>query len=319
MACVFAATYPERTRALLLWGVQARWTKTPDYPWGLSREDQQRMVKQLAEEGLTRSYITGPGAGAGKGADPAYVDWFVRYGRAGASPAAMAALETVNAEIDTRDVLPTIRVPTLVMNRTGDPVANVYAARDVASRIPGQNFSNGRGRLTRSTTWWTRLSRRARNSSPGHAPKPRRTECSRRSCLSTSSNQPGRRQEWVTPSGATCSSRSMRWAVGPLPATEDAKSRTPETASSLSSTGRRERFSARDRYGTPSRSSDSRAGPVCVPESVNSSRTTLVESRSTSRREYLVQLPPGRSWSPARFGTSWPVPLSNSRTAGSPR
>lgn len=140
MACVFAATYPERTRALLLWGVQARWTKTPDYPWGLSREDQQRMVKQLAEEGLTRSYITGPGAGAGKGADPAYVDWFVRYGRAGASPAAMAALETVNAEIDTRDVLPTIRVPTLVMNRTGDPVANVYAARDVASRIPGAKF-----------------------------------------------------------------------------------------------------------------------------------------------------------------------------------
>jgi class 3 adenylate cyclase len=140
MACAFAATYPSRTLGLILWGVQARWTKTEDYPWGLSREEQQNMIEELATKGVTLSYIVGPGAGVGKVADPAYLDWFLRYARAGASPAAMAALETMNADIDTRDILPTIRVPTLVLNRTGDPVANVDAARDLASRIPGAKF-----------------------------------------------------------------------------------------------------------------------------------------------------------------------------------
>ena len=140
MACAFAATYPTRTLGLILWGVQARWTKIDNYQWGLSRQEQQRMIDELAEKGVTRSYIVGPGAGAGKGADPQYLDWFLRYARAGASPAAMAALETMNADIDTRDILPTIQVPTLVMNRTGDPVAHVDAARDLASRIPGAKF-----------------------------------------------------------------------------------------------------------------------------------------------------------------------------------
>jgi class 3 adenylate cyclase/pimeloyl-ACP methyl ester carboxylesterase len=140
MACVFAATYPARTLALLLWGVQARWTKTADYPWGLTREELKTMVDELSENGVTLSYIVGPGAGAGKDADPAFLEWFLRYGRAAAGPSAMAALETMNADIDTRDVLPMIRVPTLVMNRTGDPVAHVEAARDLASRIPGAKF-----------------------------------------------------------------------------------------------------------------------------------------------------------------------------------
>jgi class 3 adenylate cyclase/pimeloyl-ACP methyl ester carboxylesterase len=140
MACVFAATYPARTIALLLWGVQARWTKTADYPWGLTREELKNMIDDLAENGVTLSYLIGPGAGVGKDADPAFLEWFLRYGRAGAGPSAMAALETMNADIDTRDVLPSIRVPTLVMNRTGDPVANVEAARDLASMIPGAKF-----------------------------------------------------------------------------------------------------------------------------------------------------------------------------------
>ncbi|HEX2713429.1 MAG TPA: adenylate/guanylate cyclase domain-containing protein, partial [Candidatus Acidoferrales bacterium] len=72
--------------------------------------------------------------------DLAYADWFLRWIRAGASPAALAALERMNAQIDIRDILPTIRVPTLVMNRIGDPIANAAAARDLAARIPGAVF-----------------------------------------------------------------------------------------------------------------------------------------------------------------------------------
>jgi pimeloyl-ACP methyl ester carboxylesterase len=140
MACLFAATYPARTRALLLWGVQARWTQTTDYPWGVTREEQQRMIDELTEHGVTLPYILGTGYGLGKDPDPALLEWCFRYSHAGGSPSAVAALERMNLELDTRDVLPAIRVPTLVMNRTGDPVASVDAARDLCSRIPGALF-----------------------------------------------------------------------------------------------------------------------------------------------------------------------------------
>jgi class 3 adenylate cyclase/pimeloyl-ACP methyl ester carboxylesterase len=140
MACLFAATYPIRTRALILWGVLARWIKSEDYPWGLTPEENQRMVDDLQENGVTLRYLTGTGAGLGKDVDPAYLEFFLRLARAGGSPSAVAALEQMNAEIDTRDILPTIHAPTLVMNRTGDPLADIKGARDLASRIPGAKF-----------------------------------------------------------------------------------------------------------------------------------------------------------------------------------
>jgi class 3 adenylate cyclase len=137
MACLFAATYPERTQSLMIWGAQARWTQTDDYPWGLTREEHERMLQDLREGWPSKEYLTGPGAGLGNAVDPAYLDWFVRYAQAGASPAAALALEEMNADVDVREILPSIRVPTLVMNRTGDPIASVDAARDMAHRIPG--------------------------------------------------------------------------------------------------------------------------------------------------------------------------------------
>jgi class 3 adenylate cyclase/pimeloyl-ACP methyl ester carboxylesterase len=139
MACLFGATYPSRTRGLIIWGTQARWTRTDNYPWGLTQEEYQNMIADLNENGVTPSYVMGAGAGL-KNADPAYIEWFMRYARAAGSPSAFAALETMNAEIDIRGILPTIRVPTLVMNRKGDPVASSEAARDLASSIPGAKF-----------------------------------------------------------------------------------------------------------------------------------------------------------------------------------
>jgi class 3 adenylate cyclase len=137
MACVFAATYPERTRGLLLWGVQARWVKANDYPWGLTAEEQLAMADDIAQQGLTDEYLFGPGAGmlsdAEMGRDR-------RLYRAAVSPAALAANERMNANIDTRNVLPAIHVPTIVMNRIHDPVANVDAARELASQIDGARF-----------------------------------------------------------------------------------------------------------------------------------------------------------------------------------
>lgn len=141
MACVFAATYPQRTRSLILYGAQARWVKTEDYPWGQTKDEYERYIDHTATTWPSKDYFTGLGVGVGQQyADPALLNWWMRYAKASASPAAVAALETMNMQIDTRDILPLIRVPTLVMNRTGDPEANVDAARDIAAHIPGARF-----------------------------------------------------------------------------------------------------------------------------------------------------------------------------------
>lgn len=136
MACLFAATYPERTRCLVLWGAQARWTQSADYPWGQTPEEDEALYALLRREWPSVEYVTGVGAGLGKQVNPAYLDWMLRYGQAAASPGAIVLLEQMNAKIDIRDILPWIRVPTLVMNRLGDPMANIEAARDLAEHIP---------------------------------------------------------------------------------------------------------------------------------------------------------------------------------------
>jgi pimeloyl-ACP methyl ester carboxylesterase len=137
MACLFAATYPERTRSLIVWGGQARWVKTDDYPWGLTPEEYALLIEKVQEEWPSKDYILGPGAGFGKDVDPAELDSVMRYCRAAGSPSAVAAYERMNMEIDIRPIVQTIRVPTLVMNRRNDPVAHLEAARDLAGRIPG--------------------------------------------------------------------------------------------------------------------------------------------------------------------------------------
>ena len=140
MACLFAATYPQRVNSLLIWGAQARWIASPDHPWGQTQEEHNQMLAMIQDDWPSVEYITGAGAGMGRDADPAAVEAVARYMRAAASPSAVYAYEQMNGQIDTRPILPTIQAPTLVMNRTGDPCANVAAARDMASRIPGAKF-----------------------------------------------------------------------------------------------------------------------------------------------------------------------------------
>jgi class 3 adenylate cyclase len=139
MACVFSATYPQKTRSLIVWGAQARWFQTDDYPWGMTQEESDRLITDCRENWPSLWYLTGPGAGIPRD-DQELLDFWVRYGQAAASPAAAAALEEMNQQIDIRDILPTIGVPTLVMNRRGDPVAHVDAARQLADSIPGARF-----------------------------------------------------------------------------------------------------------------------------------------------------------------------------------
>jgi class 3 adenylate cyclase len=140
MASMFAALYPERTQSLIIWGAQAKWINTPDHPWGQTPAEYDEMIRGIQDDWPTVDYVVGPGAGLGKDADPVMIENVLRYMRTAASPSAVRAYEEMNALIDTRPILPSIKAPTLVMNRVGDPCAIVGAARDMAQRIPGAHF-----------------------------------------------------------------------------------------------------------------------------------------------------------------------------------
>jgi class 3 adenylate cyclase len=146
MACLFAATYPQRVNSLLVWGAQACWIASPDHPWGQTQEEHDRMIAMIDDEWPSVDYITGPGAGVGRDADPAFIESISRYMRAAANPSAVRAYEIMNGQIDTRPILPSIQALTLVMNRTGDPCARIEAARDMASRIQGAKFKEYPGK-----------------------------------------------------------------------------------------------------------------------------------------------------------------------------
>lgn len=136
MAMLFAATYPQRTRSLVVWGGQATYMKTPDTPWGETREQYQQMVDDLAEHGVTEEYIRGGGAGFGDELSSDEIGELIRYFQAGASPASIAALERMNMEIDIRGILPSIQAPTLIVNASHDPCSPIEGARYLAEQIP---------------------------------------------------------------------------------------------------------------------------------------------------------------------------------------
>ena len=138
MCSLFAATYPEKTEALIMIGSYARRLRDLDYPWGPTRSERDAFCRRLLEEwgGPVGVEERAPSLAH----DPAFRNWWAAYLRMGASPGAAVALTEMNAEIDMRNVLPSIRVPTLVLHRTGDRCLNVEEGRYLASRITGAEF-----------------------------------------------------------------------------------------------------------------------------------------------------------------------------------
>ena len=139
MAVLFAATYPERVTALVLFAVPPRGMWAPDYAWGL-REDEARKVVEDAERHFAERDYTAQLAQRmypSIAADDDVIAWAVRATRLNSTPGALAALRQMNLEIDVRTVLPTIRVPTLVLHRSGDRYVPVDVSRFVAEQIPG--------------------------------------------------------------------------------------------------------------------------------------------------------------------------------------
>jgi pimeloyl-ACP methyl ester carboxylesterase/DNA-binding winged helix-turn-helix (wHTH) protein len=138
MCSLFAATYPEKTLALVMIGTYAKRIRDDEYPWAPTTEQRQHFFDEMREQwggpvGLEERAPSVAG-------DPEFREWWATYLRMGASPGAALALTQMNAEIDVRQVLPSVHVPTLVIHRSEDRCLKVEEGRYVAERIPGAKY-----------------------------------------------------------------------------------------------------------------------------------------------------------------------------------
>jgi pimeloyl-ACP methyl ester carboxylesterase len=135
MSIVFAATYPERTEALLLCGAELKEEKTDDWPWGeATRAEHEANMATLRErwgKGLAAPVFLPdePDPEAAKA-------WLGRLQTASMTPRDAVAFMDMAFDIDVRDVVPAVRVPTLILHRVDDPVCHVENARYLAKHIP---------------------------------------------------------------------------------------------------------------------------------------------------------------------------------------
>jgi class 3 adenylate cyclase len=135
MSLMFAATYPERTSALVLFGSYAAMREEP---WGIPPE-RFRQLMDVLERGWGKGVLVTLNAPS-RVKDAAFVKWWAALERAAASPGAIVSLVSANYEIDVRYVLSSISAPTLIFHRVDDSLVPVRAGRHLAAHIPGARY-----------------------------------------------------------------------------------------------------------------------------------------------------------------------------------
>jgi len=145
MASLFAATHPERTRALVLYEATPRMTKAPGYDWPLSKEEREQRVEPMGERWGSGEWVTSLSRGE---PNERLRQWAGRLERLAASPGTAMAFFRMHSEIDVRPVLPTIQAPTLVLHRPGDEYIDIRHSRYLAEHIPGARMVELTGRDT---------------------------------------------------------------------------------------------------------------------------------------------------------------------------
>jgi pimeloyl-ACP methyl ester carboxylesterase/DNA-binding CsgD family transcriptional regulator len=135
LAILFASRYPERVTSLILYGAYAKKLAATDYPWGVRRDRLEAFRESFDEAWATGRWwdIVNPDVAD----DPDTQTAWARYLRVSASPGMAKDLMTQNAQIDIREVVPTINVPTLIVHRVDDRWVDVGNARYLAEEIPG--------------------------------------------------------------------------------------------------------------------------------------------------------------------------------------
>jgi class 3 adenylate cyclase len=144
MCALFAATYPERVRSLVMYGSYARGFPDGDYPWATTRwattpEDLEAMLDVVEETWGEPNELLGFW-GPSIAEHERYKRWWSRYLRMSASPAAAVTLSRMNHQVDIRHVLPAIQAPTLLVHRAQDSLVLAEGSRYMAERIPDARF-----------------------------------------------------------------------------------------------------------------------------------------------------------------------------------
>jgi pimeloyl-ACP methyl ester carboxylesterase len=213
VALLFAATYPERTAALILANTIPRWLRDDSYPWGMPSDAQDRLIARVAEDWSGGADVKKQSPSLAK--DDRLQTWWLSGRRLQASPATAQAIYRTLGATDVRHVLPSIQAPTLVVHRQGSYSARVEHGRYLAKHIPGAKYVELPGE---DLFWWPATPRpwstRSRSSSPVSVPSPRPTGCWPRSCSPTSWDPPSGRPSWATAGGGSCSTATTRSCAG---------------------------------------------------------------------------------------------------------
>lgn len=143
-----AATYPDRVQGLILYGTMAKGSRTPDHPWALTEAQHAHFLDRLVAswgKPFNLEYFAPTLA-----REPGFRDWWARMLRSASSPGGVRAVLQVLSQLDVRDILPAVQVPTLVLHRVDDRAILVQAGRVVAAGIPGARMVELPGR----DHWW---------------------------------------------------------------------------------------------------------------------------------------------------------------------
>ncbi len=139
VSALFAATYPNRTLSLIAFGIFAKRRYSEKYPWAPTDEERQK-VYDMIENSWGSGDMQLESLAPSKANDAIFMEWLANYFRSGASPTAALVLTKMNTQVDIIDILGSIKVPTLIMQRTNDIDVKIEEGRFIASRIEGAKF-----------------------------------------------------------------------------------------------------------------------------------------------------------------------------------
>lgn len=139
VSALFAATYPNRTNAVIAFGIFAKRIYSQHYPWAPTNEERQK-VYDMIENSWGGGDMELESLAPSKANDPIFMEWLANYFRSGASPSAALVLTKMNTQVDIIDILSSIKVPTLIMQRTNDIDVKIEEGRFIAERIEGAKF-----------------------------------------------------------------------------------------------------------------------------------------------------------------------------------
>jgi len=148
VAIMFAATYPNRTSHLILYGTMPKWIRSYDYPWALSRSQYDKWLNLMIEQ--WGQPVSLDRFAPSRADDVTFQEWWAKVLRQAATPGSIKGVLEVLRDIDVRPILPHVHLPALVLHRRGDKVIPLAGGRFLAQNLPNCRFVE----LNGQDHWW---------------------------------------------------------------------------------------------------------------------------------------------------------------------